>query len=291
MSTFLAPSELDRGSDADASVLQWCQSLWSRAEERWIRRTGQDHYYRSSVVVPALRRHIDARERYRSLIDLGAGDGHLTATLLNDLSPALHPDSLCLIDRSARQLECAKLNPLLSASTTIPADLTTNNWVDSINRLPSPRLLLSTFVLQELHSLDGIYANVASTLSADDTFIALVVAPSFSSDLQCNGKLKLFRVGNSGSDWTWCGSYPVSVDTGDILLPHFQRSASAYRRAGERHGLSLRQSTYLSVPDVPAARSVFSETVYGDEIIGVPSGLLLEFASDPLTPHLPTRFM
>ena len=53
----------------------WSEYLWKKAEDSWISRDGQDHFYRNKVIIPALEKELEKASGIKSIIDLGCGDG------------------------------------------------------------------------------------------------------------------------------------------------------------------------------------------------------------------------
>jgi hypothetical protein len=80
---------------------------------------------------------------------------------------------------------------------------------------------------------------------------------------------------NTTLDWNWAGEFPVPVGGETVYLPHFQRDLQAIIEAHSAHGLAVNAVQELCVPDSVEARRIFDGTVYGEDIIGRPSSVLL----------------
>jgi hypothetical protein len=255
----------------------WCESLWREAEGAWLARSGQDHFYRRSVVVPALTTAMRRHTRFGTMLDVGCGDGYTTQLVLRELHAAGDgPRSVCLIDRSTSQLEVASRRQLLTGAGIVSANLASGDWHGRIAALRrGPTVIISTFVVQELPSLSGLLGGLASLLRAGDVALLLFVAPSYSAHLLDHQQIERVALSDGQVDWRWAGKYPISIGANVVYLPHFQRDLALIGAACQAHGLAVSACNTLSVPDTPQAREVFSSSVYGADIIGRPSSVLL----------------
>jgi len=255
----------------------WAADCWETARSAWLRRDGQDHYYRTTVVVPAL---IHSSRRFlttvRSLADLGSGDGFSTDCFVASATKARERfEEIVLIDRSAEQLGYAVRRTNLRAARPVVRDLLQPGWAGLLHHLPTPTLLLSLFVFQELASLTNPVTELAKALRPSDLAMLLVVAPSYAETLRRRGLVRVVQKSPPGEhDWLWAGEYPIGAAGSSFVLPHFQRRTSDYSNAFRRAGLRLLEIRYLSVPDTTRAHRVFRSSVYDERILGVRSSLL-----------------
>lgn len=261
---------------------KWCKHLWRESEGMWIKRDGQDHFYREQVVLPALlketrKEHLD----FRTLVDLGSGDGHVTNLFLEGLrSQRGNVESVLLVDQSDIQLQIAKALPSLKEAQTIQKDLIDDDWVTAVLETPAPRIFLSVFVFQEVPVIETLIERISRALGSDDICLAVFVAPSYSDSLRKGEAIRVVEQGSHSTDWEWAGLYPISIESAVIFLPHFQRSLQVYQEVTATHGLKMSEPNYLSVPDTPKAREVFGRTIYGQGIIGVRSSVLISLCKD-----------
>src|SRR5918912_3186313 len=135
---------------------KWCKHLWRESEGMWIKRDGQDHFYREQVVLPALVKQIrKERQDFRTLVDLGSGDGHVTNLFLEELRrQERNVESVLLVDQSGAQLQIAKALPSLKEAQTLQRDLIDDDWVTAASETTAPRIFLSVFVFQEIPILE-----------------------------------------------------------------------------------------------------------------------------------------
>lgn len=111
-----------------------------------------------------------------------------------------------------------------------------------------------------------------------DAYLVVVVTPEYCDKLRSEGKITFVHTNvEKGVDWEWAGGYPIADEKKTFHLPHFQRSLDIYAKTAEDHGLKLESAQYLSVPNTEQSRSVFAKTVYGKDIVGVASSMLLTF--------------
>lgn len=254
---------------------QWCADIWAASGNAWILRTGQDHYYRAKVVIPALL-SILQEKTFTNLVDVGSGDGYSTELLLSELEPE-SIEKIVLIDQSAEQLERAVCTPHLATAATIIQNVVDDNWSTPLLLLIGPKLIISIFVLQEVPTLAPFFAQLANVLKLGDLFTAVIVHPEFSRHLAARGEIIDQVPATNADDFTSAGKYPIGVTNGTIYLPHFQRDFDTYRRIAAKHGLAMRAPIALQVPNTPEAHAVFATTVYGTDIINSPSSALLIF--------------
>lgn len=253
----------------------WCQSLWGQGEPSWIQRDGQDHYYRNTVVIPALiESTIRSQCAPEALVDLGSGDGYTTGLFLTQIERLVKPvGTVVLVDRSRVQLDLAL--KALPRAKAIESDLTADCWIPLALHAPSPRIFLSIFVLQEIPVLEPFLRNLIRVMSPDDLYLAVIVAPMYSESLRKRGSLEVVDLeGAEFGDWDWAGRYPISTPSGDIFLPHFQRHLSAYQSAFERSSLRIVHCHSLKVPPTRESYEIFSPTAYGRAIVGKRSSML-----------------
>lgn len=258
---------------------RWSEVLWHRNEGLWIRRNGQDHFYREQVVIPTLVEEIKgANQQFRTLIDLGSGDGYTTNRLLEELEKVgIRIGSVFLVDRSTVQLEIASALPLLRNARFIDKDLIEDNWADAVMTSESPRVFLSVFVLQEVPRVDIFFSIMSRVIDPTDVCLAILVDPEYSDRLYRDSTIRVAEEnGDQDTEWEWAGEYPITIDEDNkIYLPHFQRRINIYQQIAARNGLSMTVSRSLIVQDTPQAREIFGHTVYGQGIIGVSSSILL----------------
>lgn len=259
----------------------WCEKLWQKSGNQWIKRTGQDHYYRDRVVVPALLNAIGEQE-IKTLIDVGSGDGYTTNLLLKELEKKEHlPDTIILIDRSSEQLQKTRDVPLLREAKTIVSDISVEDWSKIVLKTEPPRLFLSTFVYQEIPKISFLFKTIAGAMNPGDLCLSVIVNPEYSTLLKSQGKVKFVSDSVSeDDDWDWVGKYPIGIEDGTIYLPHFERKIETYGALAEDNGLIMQDPVFCGVPDTKQSREVFGDTVYGYEIIGVDSSILLSFTKE-----------
>jgi hypothetical protein len=256
----------------------WTERVWAEAEAKWLARDGQDSFYTDYVVVPGLVRGIQqlCTHGLVELVDIGCGDGYCTEHLVASMIRAgFSPSRIFLLDRSRTQLEIASDCARLNEAVSVRCDLNDYNWFTCLPPRDCQRILVSVFTVQELPALVPLVAGLGSLMSADDTALLLTVAPMYSASLLRRGQILEPISGSIHDDWRWRGLYPIDNAAGTAYLPHFQRTVDQYRRALCRHGLRCISTHYLVVPPGGAANSVFSNTVYGRQIIGVHSSVIL----------------
>jgi SAM-dependent methyltransferase len=255
----------------------WCTSLWNRAENPWLNRSGQDHYNRDQVVLPALEAILASNPRFSGLVDIGCGDGYTTAALVEALDRiGKKPDQILLLDVSERQLLTAIRRPALKDASMATIDLETSEWSSATPLPASPIVFISVFVIQELPSLDPFLNTLSHLLRPDDLCLCVTLLPSFSQKLADRGAIKLEGKGDTSvTDWEWAGGFPVPVGGETVYLPHFQRGLEAIIRLHAAHGLDIFGLQELTIAGNDQARNIFEHTAYGPDIIGQPSSVLL----------------
>lgn len=257
----------------------WVAQLWSQAEEAWLGRDGQDSYYRHKVVVPALVKELQQfTSRQQHIIDLGAGDGKFTAALLEVLNKiGFDIRSIHLLDRSSRQLRRALTNKRLNNAHTYRCEFADENWPALLADVKHPRTVLSIFVIQELSDLRCFGNALSRILGANSIVFIVTVAPTFSYLLLKKGNIKLVDSEEYPEyrDWKWAGEYPIDGESGMLFLPHFHRTNEMICNCLNESGLEVVKKRYLAVPKIKEAKGVFSETVYGNLILRIPSSMLL----------------
>lgn len=261
---------------------KWSEQLWQRSEGLWIKRNGQDHFYREQVVLPALLNAINkSNQSFKTLVDLGSGDGHVTNVLLESLhTQGRKISSVILVDRSQIQLEIALLLPFLKEAQAVESDLIADDWASDVSQSISPRIFLSVFVFQEIPSVEILIERISKTMAPTDIGLAVFVAPTYSDLLRQRGAIQVVEEGTHATEWEWAGMYPISIESTMIFLPHFQRSMDMYQSILAQHNLHMSQPVYLSVPDTPTSREIFGHTIYGQGIIGAKSSVLISFRKE-----------
>lgn len=257
----------------------WSEALWHRNEGLWIKRNGQDHFYREQVVLPTLLKEIgEGGHPFKTLVDLGSGDGYTTNRLLERLAEGgVRLDSVLLVDRSSTQLGIAKTLPFLRDAVVVQKDLIEEDWADAVMTSESPKIFLSVFVLQEVPRVHIFFSILSRAMNPADMCLAVLVDPEYSQKLYRDGTIKVVGENRDQSaEWEWAGEYPITIDTTEIYLPHFQRRIDVYRQIAAENGLSISEPASLVVQDTPEAREVFGHTIYGQGIIGVGSSILLK---------------
>lgn len=262
---------------------KWSEGLWHKSEGLWIKRNGQDHFYREQVVLPALLKEIaETRQCFKTLVDLGSGDGHVTNVFLAELQKQEQKvDFVVLVDRSHLQLQIALSLPFLKEAEVVEKDLIADDWATPVSQSLSPRIFLSVFVFQEIPSLGSLIERISKAMTTTDIGLAVFVAPAYSDSLRNRGAIQVVEQGTSATEWEWAGMYPISIESNVIFLPHFQRSMDTYRGILAQYDLLMSEPTYLSVPDTPKTREVFGHTIYGQGIIGAKSSVLVSFRKKP----------
>ena len=215
---------------------EWAKRLWHDAEDLWIRRDGQDHYYRTDVILPAFKQQLTDFIRFKSIIDFGCGDGYMLELLLQSAGfPFDAYSSVVLIDRSNAQLQLAYQR----LTTLSPHVIAINAEFDSLDinqfaHTPSPKLLLSIFVMDELISLSPYLSVIKQCINDDDLLIAVVINSHFAETLSAaHPKMErlFYNLSFPEKDWQWAAQYPIPTALGTIYLPYFYRGLSDYQRS------------------------------------------------------------
>lgn len=267
---------------------RWCDQLWLRAEKQWINRQGQDHLYRRRVVIPALQ-VAAAHLSFDTIIDVGCGDGVMTAAFVRTLPARKRRDVVCL-DLSNRQLRIARRNLSgLARVRCVCGDVSTDEtWqqvLANLNRGASHgRLWVSVFMLQELPSLKLLLRNVAQCMQPGEQFLVITTSPSYVDFMVCDAwrRYQMRRTGFGcwPQDFSYAVGYPVPVSAGtSITLPHFQRWPKHFRRQASAAGLAMRGWRDITVPWTMETERVFGPTIYGRDILERPSSALITFES------------
>ena len=257
----------------------WTEEVWANAESKWLARNGQDAYYRNHVVIPAIVRSIQGHitNSQYELVDIGCGDGYCTDHLISVLRQIdLSPKRILLVDRSDHQLEVAGRRQNLKIATKLKVDINRQDWFHQISTPTIPRIVICIFVTQELPELQPLFSGISSITSNFDAAYFITVAPSFSDHLKKQHAILDIVEGTTSNDWQWRGLYPIDGAAGRLYLPHFQRTIHDYKNTLLDSGFSQHFGVhYLSVPNSESAESVFSETVYKQDIIDTPSSVIL----------------
>lgn len=269
---------LSRRHQSSTTPRSWAERVWAAAETKWLIRDGQDNFYTDHVVIPNLIHCIQqlCMPGFIELIDIGAGDGYCTEHLVAGMIKAdFSPSRVFLLDRSQIQLEIATKRSNLSEAVPIWRDLNDYNWFTCLPPRNCQRVLVSVFAIQELPALEPLLIGLRALASQGDAVLLLTVAPKYSSILLRRGEILDPVMGSVYDDWHWRGLYPIDGAAGRLYLPHFHRTVDNYLHALNRHGFTCVGTHYLSVPTGRAANFVFSNTVYGRQIIGKHSSMIL----------------
>ncbi len=155
-------------------------TVWQEdATARWYLESlrGAVPYAREQFAI--MLQFIEAAERpVRRFLDLGAGDGVLSAVLLADCPTA----EAVLVDFSPPMLEAASERLAASASppTIVEADLSTPRWRDGITHLAPFDAIVSGFAIHHLadERKQALYAELLPLLAPGGTFVNIEhVAP------------------------------------------------------------------------------------------------------------------
>ncbi|MBC8468639.1 MAG: class I SAM-dependent methyltransferase [Planctomycetes bacterium] len=258
----------------------WSRNLWKTGEDRWIKRNGQDYYYRQQVVLPAIREKLSHLARIPSIIDLGCGDGYTLNELLDDQNIPFNDDiCVAIIDISKKQLKIAKklLEKKVRNLKVVKNDLNDESWTELIKGYEAPRIFMNIFVLQEMYSVHSFFSNISEVLEKDDLLLSIIVAPEFACNLS-EREPKMAQIGKGANfvkDWDWAAKYPISTSPSTIYLPYFHRTMLDYKKIISKYDLRIVETKYLQVPDNQEARNIFKTTVYKEDIVGVNSSVLM----------------
>jgi hypothetical protein len=260
------------------SVLSWSKKVWTKAESKWMSRNGQDRVYRDLVAIPGLSASImrSCDPTSIELIDLGCGDGYTTDKLASEFfACGFIVEGTLLLDRSLNLLDKATNRLCLHTAIKIECEMNKSGWARLLPPRIRKRIIISTFFIQELHSLQHFIKELAQVMIDDDVAFFLTVAPDYSSSLALNGAIRELEVKSGKEDWLWRGLYPIDSPEGIFYLPHFERSISDYVSAFQCNGLEVVDISYLSVPNTRSANELFVNTIYGADIIGKPSSVVI----------------
>lgn len=258
----------------------WSRNLWETGEAKWIKRSGQDHFYRQKVVLPALRNKLKYFNTINSILDLGCGDGYTLQELFKFEDISFSNDiNISLVDLSATQLKIAeqKLEINYRNLKVIHADLNEKTWIKSLDYLVSPKVILNIFVLQEMVYIHNFFQNISEIMCKDDLMLALIVAPKFASNLsRQNANMEHSdKFTDLEKDWHWASKYPITTNSSTIYLPHFHRTIADYRKIISKFNLFVSEVIYLRVPDDIESKEIFRKTDYKEKITETNSSVLL----------------
>lgn len=263
---------------ADLYPYNWARQVWKIAESKWIRRKGQDQVYRNYVAIPGL---LDAITQLCDpgqvdIIDLGSGDGYSTNAVVVELYRQHYRiDNIYLLDLSRRQLEIASKQTHLKGSEVIVCDFSSGAWCKKITNSNNRRIYISIFTIQELSRLDVFFNTLKRIIRKIDVCFLLTVDPTFSEILAKKNMIRSISKGACHEDWDWRGLYPIDGETGRFYLPHFQRKTGSLLMQLEKSGLNCVYKKHLKLPSIDEIVSIFSQTVYGFDILQNNSSLIL----------------
>ncbi len=258
---------------------RWTEVLWQEAEATWLHRDGQDAFYRKNVVVPALINKISyMRFRHASLVDIGAGDGKCTSTIVNSLHEKnFKLNSIHLVDKSIAQLKVASRDKKLKHAKIYVRDINKETWSTDLDKLRPPKIIFCIFVIQELAELSVFARGLGYLMRPGDIAFIVTVAPVFSYLLRQKSLIKCTDYHNypDDRDWKWAGGYPIDGQAGSFHLPHFQRTAQSIRRALHKADLIVDDVEFLKVTKTKESKRIFMNTVYSQLILYKPSSMLI----------------
>lgn len=271
---------LEKGSPS----ISWSDRVWEKAELKWIARDGQDRYYRDKVAIPGLLRSIITKCEPSAieLVDIGSGDGYCTDRLAAEIARVgFNTKNFFLLDRSVQQLNIAAKRSFLRGAVEIKCDFLDSNWSSNIPLGKHRRIFISTFVIQELQSLQPLLNGLAELMDDKDIAFFLTVAPSYSNNLVQKSLIRSKINGETKDDWRWRGLYPIDCPNGHFYLPHFQHTVRDYKNIFNNNGFRMVDASYLRVPVSSEANAVFSGTLYGKGIVGTRSSVIMTFKKRP----------
>lgn len=254
----------------------WSKDLWKEAENSWISRDGQDHFYRNKVIIPALEKELRKVTKLRSIVDLGCGDAYVLDRLLKKrILRADKTSEIVLIDRSKRLIKIAKSRLHVPSLRSVNADLDDETWVSMVRNTKPNRLFLSIFLIQEMPRLNRLISNLGKVLGQGDLGLFITVAPFFANLLMSSGKMHRELKSSANGHFKWAAAYPIANNSRPLYLPYFHRTKKEYERILNKYGMKLENHLYLSVPDSKYSRQIFENTLYGSAIFNKPSSMLL----------------
>lgn len=257
----------------------WCREMWRESHRDWLRRNGQDALYRKRAIIPPLLEAIakSAPRRAVRLIDIGAGDGRMTQTVLSRFRrQGISVHGVTLVDRIGRDLARARHLPGLKGAACVSADVLRDGWTREIPTSKDFTVVQSIFLMQELPQLSTVLNGVAQVVSSHGVSVSVVVSPTFAAALRRLGKIAASPIRAwVGADWRWSGAYPIGSSSGVFYLPHFQRHIRDYCRAFRTAGMRVESIQSLRLPTSREVYSVFSRTIYGDTILKRDSSVLI----------------
>jgi hypothetical protein len=260
---------------------KWSVHLWEQAENEWISRNGQDHFYRIKVVLPALEKELRRAGGWQSIIDLGCGDAFILGHLLKRKAISIKKiRNIVLIDKCGRFLQRAKSKMQGPSFLTFKGDLNDQSWIPVVKETRPRRLFLSIFLLQEIPQLDGLISNLREVFGEDDLGLFVTVAPFFANLLLSTGKMHKETESSVNRYFRWAAAYPIANNSRSFYLPYFHRTKKEYEKVFKEFGFKIVKHRYLLVPNERTSHDIFQNTLYGKDIINKPSGLLLVVKKD-----------
>ena len=266
---------------------RWARHLWDQAASTWLHRVGQDLVYRQHVVIPAVVDVLAPNDVPIHWIDLGCGDGRCARDLLESCSASpSRVDALTLVDWCPPFLEAARraVSDFVPNTECVVADLSEARWWrrvrDVLARNEGRRVAFGIFLIQDLARLGPLFEGLAVLLRRGEQAVLVLVHPDYAEHLRLRGGIRVveradaLRTGEP-VDWRWRGIYPIDVGGQVVNVPHFQRTLAQVRSELEARGFVVRAQRPLRVPDTPEMREVFRDTVYGVDIVGRDSSLLI----------------
>jgi len=256
----------------------WTQQIWKNAEQKWISRCGQDHFYRDHVAIPGLVyciKHL-CKPCIIDIVDIGSGDGYFTNKFASEIFDiGFKIENICLLDLSMKQLEIATNREFLKNAHKVVCNFLTPKWAEKIPMSNNRRLYICVFVIQELHSLDGFMNGLSKIMKTEELAFILTIDPAFSELLAQKNKIISIIKSNHFEDWDWRGLYPIDGDAGRFYLPHFQRKIKQLKTQFIQNNLKCIYIDFLKVPFNNQNISIFSKTIYGMDILETFSSIIM----------------
>ncbi len=215
---------------------------------------GTDRYYQENVVIPSLVREA-LTEWFESFVEIGSGDGYSTELFL---------------------AACEQKGRVFPSVTRITPSAE-SDWSHDIRSAAGPRFLALNYVLQQLPRLDAFFETLANSMEPGDVCTAIVVHPDYAERLNKTGKLTHVQKAGTDEDWNYTAKYPIAVEYKIIYTPFFDRTFNTYIQSAAAHGLSTYAPIPLRLPNNKPSRDLYRGSVYGEEILHVPSSALLIF--------------